>query len=108
MSARCLVVAAATAAMLLAACTRDPYLPSVSASNPARVSGAGAGCNAAAAQYAVARIADDALAAQAQQRAGAASVRIIRPGDAVTQDANRSRLTLEVGDFERVRSVRCG
>lgn len=46
--------------------------------------------------------------AQAQRLSGARSVRVIRPGQAVTMDFNPFRLNIELDASNRVLRVRCG
>ena len=48
------------------------------------------------------------IQAQAQRLAGARSVRVIRPGQAVTMDFNPFRLNIELDASDRVLRVRCG
>lgn len=46
--------------------------------------------------------------AQAQRLSGARSVRVIRPGQAVTMDFSPFRLNIELDASDRVLRVRCG
>lgn len=48
------------------------------------------------------------IQAQAQRLTGARSVRVIRPGQAVTMDFNSFRLNIELDASDRVLRVRCG
>ena len=48
------------------------------------------------------------IQAQAQRLSGARSVRVIRPGQAVTMDFNPFRLNIELDASDRVLRVRCG
>lgn len=50
----------------------------------------------------------DAVAEQARHAAGAATVRVIRPGQAVTMDYRADRLNVELDDAGKVVAVRCG
>ncbi|KRB86464.1 hypothetical protein ASE00_07120 [Sphingomonas sp. Root710] len=50
----------------------------------------------------------DAVAEEARAAVGATSVRVIRPGQAVTQDYRADRLNIEVDDSGNVVRVRCG
>ena len=50
----------------------------------------------------------DAVAEDARAATGAKSVRVIRPGQAVTQDYRIDRLNLETDDAGTVVRVRCG
>ena len=49
-----------------------------------------------------------AMSRQAQRASGARTVRVIRPGQAVTMDFRQDRLNIELGEGGRVRGVRCG
>lgn len=69
--------------------------------------GAGA-CNADAAQDLVGRPATSQLAADAQRRSGAATVRWLRPGQVVTMEFRADRLNITVDAGNRVESIRCG
>ena len=68
----------------------------------------GGECNAANAQFAVGRSVDAALQDDARQRSGARTVRVIRPGDAVTMDYSTQRLNLELDAAGKVARARCG
>jgi hypothetical protein len=72
---------------------------------PAPVSGR---CNAAPAQFAVGRNADAALENEARMRAGAKTVRVLKPNQIVTMEFNAERLNLSVDDTGRVTRVNCG
>ncbi len=48
------------------------------------------------------------LQAQAQRLSGARTVRVIRPGQAVTMDFNPFRLNIELDAEDRVIRLRCG
>jgi hypothetical protein len=48
------------------------------------------------------------LEAQAQRLSGARSVRVIRPGQAVTMDFSPFRLNIELDASDRVLRMRCG
>lgn len=79
------------------------------ASGPrASMGAAGAGCQAGAASFAEAQIADDNLARRAQAAAGAQRTRVLRRGQTATPEVDPDRLTLEVGDFDRVVRAYCG
>jgi hypothetical protein len=66
------------------------------------------GCQAEAVQFAVGQAASPALLQDAQRRAGASRVRVIRPGEAVTMEFDPTRLNLEVDAGNRVLRARCG
>ena len=92
---------------LIAGCTAP-------ASGTAPVAGAPASpavrqqCDAAAAGFVVGQPLTPQLEAAARSRAGAALVRVIQPGQAVTMEFNEARLNLEVDARKRVKQVRCG
>jgi hypothetical protein len=65
-------------------------------------------CNSAGAEFAIGHVAGEALSSQAATRAGASRVRVLRPGQMVTQEFDASRLNLEVDASGRVVRVRCG
>ena len=65
-------------------------------------------CNAAPAQFAVGRNADTALENDARTRAGAKTVRVLKPNQIVTMEFNAERLNLSVDDTGRVTRVNCG
>lgn len=65
-------------------------------------------CRAAGAQAELGKIVDDKVADDARYAAGAMRTRIIRPGQAVTMDADPQRLNIEVDETGRIRRLRCG
>jgi len=65
-------------------------------------------CDAAAAQFAVGQAWNTPLGESARQRAGADSVRALRPNQMVTMEFSDSRLNLELDGADRVTRVRCG
>lgn len=91
------------ATALLAACSTPPAPP------PAAVAPQpGGDCRMAAAQFAVGRHADASLQAEATRRAGAQTLRVLRPNQVMTMEFNAQRLNLEVDASNRVVAVRCG
>jgi len=95
-------VLAAITALLVSACGS----PAASqGAGPAPVAGR---CNAAPAQFALGRTADTALENEARTRAGAKTVRVLRPNQVVTMEFNAERLSLTVDDAGRVTRVSCG
>lgn len=98
-----LAALAATLALLMSACGTSPATSQ--AANPAPMSGR---CNAAPAQFAVGRNADAALENEARARAGAKTVRVLRPDQVVTMEFNAERLNLTVDNAGRVTRVNCG
>lgn len=95
----------ATAALLALTACGAPPVPPPSSGSPAPDPGA---CNAAPAQFALGRTVDPALRTEALQRSGARTLRMIRPGDAVTMEFSSQRLNLELDPDGRVTRVRCG
>jgi hypothetical protein len=65
-------------------------------------------CKAAGARAELGKTVDDAVSDSARASAGALRARIIKPGDAVTQDIDPQRLNIEVDDTGRIRRLRCG
>jgi len=68
----------------------------------------GVQCNADRVQPLVGREATPDLVTRAQARAGARSVRVIKPGDLVTQDFRSDRLNLDVDAGNIITAARCG
>ena len=93
---------AALAAILTAGC--QAQTPAQAPPPPA----VGSDCNAAPAQFAVGQAYGEALADEVRRRSGASSVRVIRPGMAVTMDFNAQRVNLDLDGGSRVTRVRCG
>jgi hypothetical protein len=65
-------------------------------------------CRAAGAQAELGKTVDDQVANEARMAAGAMRTRIIKPGQAVTMDADPLRLNIEVDETGRIRRLRCG
>jgi hypothetical protein len=86
----------------LSACAGGP-----TASTPASAPPSGP-CNAAPAQFAMGRNTNAALEEEARTRAGAKTVRVLKPGQIVTMEFNAERLSLTVDDAGRVTRVSCG
>jgi len=97
-----LATLATTLSLLLSACGTPA---AGQAPEPAPVAGR---CNAAPAQFAVGRSADAALENEARTRAGAKTVRVLKPNQVVTMEFNAERLNLSVDDAGRVTRVNCG
>lgn len=70
--------------------------------------GAGVRCNADRVQGLVGREARPRVIARAQQRSGARTVRVIKPGMPVTMDFRSDRLNVEVDNVSTIKSLRCG
>jgi hypothetical protein len=79
---------------------------SACASNPARMPEPR--CRAAGAEAELGKTVDDKVADDARYAAGAMRTRVIRPGQAVTMDADPQRLNIEVDETGRIRRLRCG
>ncbi|PKP92292.1 MAG: hypothetical protein CVT77_09275 [Alphaproteobacteria bacterium HGW-Alphaproteobacteria-16] len=69
---------------------------------------AGVRCNADRVQALVGREAKPQVVERAKQRSGARTVRVIRPGQAVTMDFRSDRLNLDVDKVNTITAVRCG
>ena len=65
-------------------------------------------CDAAPGQGFVGQKLSDKLQSDAQKSTGSGSVRVIRPGQAVTMDFRSDRLNIEVDDKETVTRITCG
>lgn len=79
------------------------------ATNATSLASANAGsCDATQAQWVVGKPVAEADAEQARQDAGAANVRVIKPGMPVTMDFNASRLDIEVDGKNVGVGARCG
>ncbi|HSV50775.1 MAG TPA: I78 family peptidase inhibitor [Burkholderiaceae bacterium] len=65
-------------------------------------------CRAAGAQAELGKTVDEEVADNARAGAGALRVRIIRPGQVVTQEVDPQRLNIEVDETGRIRRLRCG
>jgi hypothetical protein len=68
----------------------------------------GVQCNADRVQPLVGREATADIVERARTRAGARTVRLIRPGEAVTMDFRSDRLNLELDTTNTIKAARCG
>lgn len=68
----------------------------------------GVQCNADRVQAVIGREAKPDAVERARIRSGARTVRLIRPGQAVTMDFRSDRLNLELDDVNTVKTARCG
>lgn len=97
------MIGAAGALALLAACAQTPGRDS-GEPRPAKPMA----CNAEAAGAAIGKAPDAAVVEQARRDAGAASTRVLRPGDTATMDYRQDRLNVMVGGDGRIETLRCG
>jgi hypothetical protein len=103
------VVRSASIALLSAAAVAACAQPGPpSSSGPPPRSSAPGTCDAAGAQFASGQEATPALLQEARRRSGSVRVRVIKPGQFVTQEFDEARLTLEVDASNRITRVRCG
>jgi len=65
-------------------------------------------CRAAGAQAELGKTVSEQVVDDARYAAGAMRTRVIRPGQAVTMDADPQRLNIEVDETGRIRRLRCG
>ena len=65
-------------------------------------------CRAAGAEAQLGETLDDRVLDEARWASGAMRTRVIRPGQAVTMDADPQRLNIEVDETGRIRRLRCG
>lgn len=112
MKCRFLLLPGLAAAALLSGCAVPATAPAP-APVPAPVAAAPAPeappqCRADDARFAVGQPAAPQLEAAARVRAGAQSVRTLKPNQAVTMEFNGGRLNLVVDAHNRVTAVRCG
>ncbi|MFM9921922.1 I78 family peptidase inhibitor [Variovorax sp. H27-G14] len=94
------------AAILLAGCAAPAPAPAPAA--PAPPPEPVFQCSADGARFAVGQPLTPQLEAAARVRAGAGTVRVLKPGEAATTELNGGRLNLDVDARNRVSDVRCG
>ena len=94
--------------LALAACTSSPSADKTAAESAAPAPDAPKHCDAAAAQWAIGKTADQALVDKAVSDSGSSNARVIKPGQAVTMDFREDRLNIEVDAANAVTAVRCG
>lgn len=88
--------------MLLTACMGD------GPGRPGRPLPPGAQCDAGPAQRFIGAAFRPQLAQRAKRASRARTIRVIRPGQAVTMDFRGDRLNIETDERNRVRALRCG
>lgn len=64
-------------------------------------------CNAGAVQGFVGAQMSPRLQSRLRARSGASAVRVVRPGEAMTMDYRRDRLTVDVNERGRITGMRC-
>lgn len=106
MKTQSLLLAAFGAAVLMAGCAAPTPAPAPAA--PAPSPEPVFQCSADGARFAVGQPLTPQLEAAARVRAGAGTVRVLKPGDAATTELNGGRLNLDVDARNRVTDVRCG
>lgn len=109
MKIRSLLAVVASALLLVACAAPAPSpAPAAPATGPAAAAAPVDQCNADGARFAVGQPLSPQLEAAARARAAAATVRALKPGQAVTMEFNGARLNLDVDARGRVTGVRCG
>lgn len=99
-------LSATAVAALLAGCNNLRPTPPAPAPDP--LAQPGGTCNAANAQWTLGKTVDQRLAEEAQRRAGARVVRVLRPGQMATMEFAPARLTLDTDAQGRITTARCG
>jgi hypothetical protein len=94
--------------LLLAGLVAGCALPIPPRDGPAPAPPSVTGCQPEPAQFALGQLATPSLVQEAQRRAGAARVRVLRPGQVVTMEFDGTRLNLDVDAGNRVLRARCG
>ncbi|MCG4451716.1 hypothetical protein LJY18_00155 [Pseudomonas sp. MMS21-TM103] len=79
-----------------------------SAKTPGQPASPSGTCNAEAVQGMLGKTATAEQVKQARQQAGAHSVRVLAPGDAVTLDYNSRRLNIDIDEAEVIERISCG
>ena len=107
---RTTMLLASASALLLSACAARPPRPGgVAQINPVvGPTGPRARCDASGLGDLVGRTATTPVIQQAGRQSGAATTRVIRPGQAVTMDFREDRLNIEVDAALRITRVHCG
>jgi hypothetical protein len=76
--------------------TRDELMSQLHACDPAKV------------QSLVGRPADTQTVARALKLSNSSSIRVVRPGDPISMDYSSDRITIEIGDDNRIVRLTCG
>jgi len=94
----------------LAACAAPPVPPVAAAPAPVAPKAAepAVRCAAEPAKFAVGQLHTAQLEAAVRHRAGASSVRVLKPGQMATTEVDAGRLNLEVDARNRITGLRCG
>ncbi|MDP3979521.1 MAG: I78 family peptidase inhibitor [Pseudomonas sp.] len=79
-----------------------------SSKTPAPAANPNGACNAELVQGMLGRSATAEQVEQARQHAGARSVRVLAPGDAVTLEYNSRRLNIDIDEAEVIQRINCG
>lgn len=96
------------AVLLLAGCAaRSPAPEPDPAPPPPRVEASGE-CGAERVQDRIGRTFDDTLGEAIEAESGAASMRVVRPGEAVTLDYRADRLNVRLDDEDVIDEIVCG
>ena len=94
-----------TAAASLAACDTGAMTPGFG--DPGDP-GDGSACSVDPAAFVMDEMYSDTLGQEALDASGANTLRVVRPGEAMTMDFRPERLTLMLDDDDRVEDIRCG
>jgi hypothetical protein len=92
--------------LALSACaapTREATTPSSGTNHPEP-----GACDARMLSWTVGQVADDALIERARIEAGAATVRVLRPGMMITNEVSATRLNLRIDNARKVLAYSCG
>src|SRR4249919_2238169 len=95
-------------ALSLSACAASPPVPPLASADEQGADAPAGACDASSLGWAVGQVADDALVERARKEAGAALVRVLRPGMMVTREFNATRLDIRVDNERKVLATSCG
>src|SRR5690606_13382150 len=88
--------------LALAACS------SVDLNQPSQADAGSGGCDAAQASHVIGKHISPAQEQEALRSSGAATLRVIHPGQAITRDYRAERLNLQLNDYDTVVRAYCG